>query len=82
MATLTLGDHTFSVDALHPEALHLMKFLIEALSQAASEPGARGFDAKHIGIVADYLEMYAATVQVAHVSTTWVVKPSTAPASV
>lgn len=58
--TLTLGDPCFSVKGLHPEARKLMEFLIEAITQEASEPYARGFDAKHMGIVADYLGMYAA----------------------
>jgi hypothetical protein len=58
--TLTLGDHCFSVKGIHPEARKLMEFLIEAITQEASEPRARGFDAKHMGIVADYLGMYAA----------------------
>jgi hypothetical protein len=58
--TLTLGDHCFSIKGLHPEARKLMEFLIEALTQEASEPRARGFDAKHMGIVADVLGQYAA----------------------
>lgn len=58
--TLTLGDHCFSVRGLHPEARKLMEFLIEAITQEASEPHARSFDAKRMGIVADYLGMYAA----------------------
>jgi hypothetical protein len=57
---LTLGDHCFSVKGLHPEARKLMEFLIEAITQEASEPRARGFDAKHMGIVADCLGTYAA----------------------
>jgi hypothetical protein len=59
-STLTLGDHSFSVKGLHPEARKLMEFLIEAITQEASEPRARGFDAKHMGLVADCLGTYAA----------------------
>jgi hypothetical protein len=58
--TLTLGNHCFSVKGLHPEAQKLMEFLIEALTQEATEPHAKGFDAQHMGIVADYLGQYAA----------------------
>jgi hypothetical protein len=58
--TLTLGDHCFSIKGLHPEARKLMEFLIEAITQEASEPRSRGFDAKHMGIVADVLGQYAA----------------------
>ncbi|NET33342.1 MAG: hypothetical protein F6K19_15200 [Cyanothece sp. SIO1E1] len=60
MTTLTLGDHTFSVEGLHPEALKLMIFIIGVLTDEATEPRARGFDTKHMGIVADTLGMYAA----------------------
>ena len=58
--TLTLGDHTFSVIGLHPEALRLMQFIIESLTDEAMQPRARGFDAKHTEIVADVLGSYAA----------------------
>ena len=60
MRTLTLADHTFSVEGLHPEALRLMAFIIAAIIEEATSPRARGFDARHTGILADTLGQYAA----------------------
>ncbi|PSB32324.1 hypothetical protein [Stenomitos frigidus] len=60
MKTLTLGDHTFSVEGLHPEALRLMVFIIAAIVEEATSPRARGFDVRHTGILADTLGQYAA----------------------
>jgi hypothetical protein len=60
MKTLRLGKHTFSMEGLHLEALRLMEFIIQLITEEATSPGARGFDARHTGILADTLGQYAA----------------------
>lgn len=60
MSKLTLGDHTFSTESLHPESLRLMEFIIEHLTDLSTNPRTAGFDDKHLGIMADILGQYAA----------------------
>lgn len=60
MKSITLGNHTFSTVALHPEALRLMEFIVENLAELHTNPRTAGFDDKHLGIMADILGQYAA----------------------
>ncbi len=59
MNKLTLGDHTFPTIGLHPEALRLMEFIVADLTDLATSPRTAGFDAKHLGIMADILGQHA-----------------------
>ncbi len=59
MKQLTLGDHTFSIIGLHPEALRLMEFIVADLTDLSTNPRTAGFDSKHLGIMADILGQYA-----------------------